>query len=211
MHYVVSAEIRTTHGKCANRRMRREGTTPAILYGRNQPTILLTLDHHEFQKKRRLPNFSNSILTLVIGSEKHDVILRDVQMHVYKSIILHIDFEKIHPDRRLTLRVPLSFINAEQCLAKKTGTGLVNHVHTHLEVTCLAKDIPSCIEVDLSNLSAGGALHISDIQLPDRVTSTALARKEDLPLVTIVGAAEEEVEASATATTTPPSHVKDPK
>ncbi len=193
--FVINAELRDESGKGASRRLRHEEKVPAILYGDNKKSQSLTLDHNEIIKHLENEAFYSHILTLVAGGKKQRAIVRDIQRHAFKPKIMHMDFQRINSRNKLTISVPLHFINEETCVGFKEG-GIISHQINELEVICLPSDLPEFIEVNIEALEIGDSLHISDVTLPKGVESIALSHGEDhdLPVATILhrGGAETE-------------------
>ena len=192
--YTLEATVRTDKGTGASRRLRHANQVPAIVYGLEKETQNIALAHNKVWQAQDNEGFYSHILTLVIDGKKEDVILKDVQRHPFKPTILHLDFQRVDAKQELHTNVPVHFIGEETAL--KTG-GTVAHTINELEVTCLPKDLPEFIELDISGLELGQTLHISDITLPKGVTSVELAKGEshDLAVVTLhapKGAAAEE-------------------
>ena len=185
MKFEVNAEQRSLQGKGASRRLRRLGKTPRIIYGGESEPQAIELDHNDLFHKLKLEAFHASILTLKVGSSKEKVLLRDIQMHPYKQAVLHVDFQRIDPKKKIHMKVPLHFINSEIAPGVKTSGGIVSHVLTEVDVTCLPKDLPEYITVDLIDLAAGHTLHLSDVKVPDDVEITALSKGDDQAVAAI--------------------------
>ncbi|MEM9601967.1 MAG: 50S ribosomal protein L25/general stress protein Ctc [Pseudomonadota bacterium] len=177
--FTLSAEVRSDTGKGASRRLRRDNKVPAILYGGAGEPVMLSLKANEVTRNLQEEAFYSHVLTLDVGGKSEQAILRDIQRHPSKSLILHMDFLRVVADQAITVQVPLHFINEETCVGVKMGGGLISHTLTELEVTCLPKDLPEYIEVDLADVDVGQSVHISDIALPSGVTSVALAHGEE--------------------------------
>jgi large subunit ribosomal protein L25 len=204
MKIEIKAEPRSLQGTGASRRLRRESKVPGILYGAGKDAQPIQLDHKDLYFKLKLEAFHASILDMELGADKVQVLLRDYQMHPFKQEILHADFQRIAADRKIHVKVPLHFVNADISPGVKLAGGLVQHVQNELDITCLPKDLPEFIEVDLMNLQAGHSLHISGVKLPAGVESVALAKGDDLTVATVViprvmTAEEEEAAAAAAA------------
>ena len=200
----VKAEPRSVQGTGASRRLRRESKVPGVLYGANKDAIAIQLDHKDLWFKLKMEAFHASILDLEVGSEKAQVLLRDYQMHPFRPLILHVDFQRVAADKKIHMRVPLHFINAEVSPGVKVAGGIVQHVMNELEITCLPKDLPEFIVVDLANLQAGHSMHLSALTLPAGVEAL-FTKGEDPTVATIVipkvmTAEEEAAEAAAAAT-----------
>jgi large subunit ribosomal protein L25 len=197
----VNATARGVQGRGASRRLRHGGRVPGILYGAGRDAQNIELDHNELALHLKHEAFHASILTLALNGEKHQVLLRDVQMHPWRAQVLHVDFQRVAADRKIHMKVPLHFLNQEIAPGVKTGGGAVNHVLSEIDVSCLPADLPEYIEVDLSNLQLGGSIHLSELKLPAGVESTQLRSGDDAVVVTIVvPRAEVEPEAEAAVT-----------
>ena len=192
----LNARVRTEVGKGASRRLRRlAGEIPAIVYGVGEP-INIALAHKDIIHELNNEEFYSQIIKLNIDGKKQEVILKDLQRHPAKKAIYHADFLRVDYSKELHTSVPLHFLNEEQCIGVKQQGGIVTHTAIELEITCLPKDLPPHIEVDLLEVEVGTVLHISDIKLPEGVSSVALLHG-DLPIVAVNTAkiaVEDEVE-----------------
>src|SRR5262245_31133078 len=204
----ISARKRELQGTGASRRMRRAGRVPGVLYGGDKTPVNLQLDHKALYLNLRNEKFHASILTLDIGGAKEQVLLRSVSMHPFRPQVQHIDFQRVSKDKKLHMKVPLHFVNAEKSPGVKEQGGVVNHVLNELDIACLPADLPEYIEVDLGNLAVGKSLHVRDVSLPKGVELT-LHKGENPVLPTVVGPVEitEEEEAAAAAAAVAPSDV----
>ena len=203
MKIAIKAEPRSVQGTGASRRLRRESKVPGILYGAGKDAQPIEVDHKELWFKLKMEAFHASILDLEVAGEKSQVLLRDYQMHPFRPLILHVDFQRIAADKKIHVSVPLHFVNAEVSPGVKLAGGLAQHVMNELDVECLPKDLPEFIEVDLATLQAGHSLHVSSLALPAGVTAV-VPKGEDPTVATIViprvATAEEELaEAGAVA------------
>ena len=203
MKIAIKAEPRSVQGTGASRRLRRESKVPGVVYGAGKQAQAIELDHKDLWFKLKTEAFHASILDMEIGAEKSQVLLRDYQMHPFKPLILHADFQRVAADKKIHMRVPLHFINEATSPGVKVAGGLVEHVMKELEISCLPKDLPEYLEVDLGNLQAGHSLHLSAIKLPPGV-EPLVPKGEDPTIATIVipkvmTAEEELAEAAATA------------
>jgi len=176
--FELNAESRTDTGKGASRRLRQAGKVPAIIYGGNKDPEALTLSHNELLRNLEHEAFYSHILTVKTGGSTTSAILRDLQRHPSKPLILHVDLQRVRADEELRTQVPLHIIGEDTCPGVKAG-GLVSHEQTEVEVECLPKDLPEFIEVDISGLDVGETLHLSDLKVPEGVTLLELARGED--------------------------------
>ena len=205
MQLEFNANKRDGQGTGASRRLRRTGRVPGILYGGGATPQPIDIDHNELFQLLRKEAFYSSVLNVNLDGKKEMCLLRDVQRHPYRPVILHADFQRVDATHKLHQKVPLHFINAEICPGVKLSGGMVQHVMSDLDVRCLAQDLPTFIEVDLKDLASGHSLHVSEIKLPAGV-EVVLHKGED-PVVAIVivrgGKAEEEVVAEAAPAAAP--------
>jgi large subunit ribosomal protein L25 len=165
-NFELICEVRTAEGKGASRRLRREGKVPAILYGGHEAPVPLTLSHNELMKHLAHESFYSHILTVKHDGKTEKAVLRDVQRHPAKPVVLHIDLLRVSESEKIRMNVPLHFLNGETCNGVKQQGGIVSHLMTEVEVSCLAKDLPEFIAVDLAELSVGDAIHLSQLDLP---------------------------------------------
>ncbi len=194
MPFEVNATVRQTQGTGASRRLRRAGKVPAIVYGAGKPAVNIELDHNAILLQLRNEAFHASILTLNLDGEKEPVLLRDVQVHPWKQLVMHLDFQRVDPNQKIHMKVPLHFVNAESAPGVKLAGGNITHVMNEADVSCLPKDLPEFIEVDLSGLQAGHSLHLSEIKLPPGVEFVDLRHGNDAAVAACViprGVAEE--------------------
>jgi large subunit ribosomal protein L25 len=161
---------RATEGRAASRRMRRAGKAPGIVYGGAATPQPIELDHNALIHALRNEVFHSSILTMKLDGTSTQVLLRDVQMHPFRNEVLHVDFQRIDPSRKIHMKVPLHFVNADVSPAVKTQGAIVSHVMTEIDIACLPKDLPEFIEVDLSTLETAHSMHVSGVQLPPGVS-----------------------------------------
>lgn len=205
MKIEIKAEPRSLQGTGASRRLRRESKVPGILYGAGKDAQPIQLDHKELFFKLKTEAFHSSILDMEIGSDKLQVLLRDYQMHPFKMQVLHADFQRVAADRKIHMKIPLHFVNADIAPGVKVAGGAVQHIANELDITCLPKDLPEFIEVDLKDLHAGHSIHVSGLKLPAGVESVALAKGDDITVATIVmtRAMTAEEEAAELAAPTP--------
>lgn len=196
----ISARKREAQGTGASRRLRRTGRVPGIVYGGEQEPVTIELDHKDLYLNLRSEKFHASILTLEIGGAKQQVLLRAVNMHPFKAQVQHIDFQRVSKDKKIHMKVPLHFINAERSPGVKEQGGVVSHVLTELDVTCFPDDLPEYVEVDLGALAVGNSIHARDLALPKGV-EPVLHKDENPVVATVVVPAliTEEEEAAAVA------------
>ena len=205
MKIEIKAEPRSLQGTGASRRLRRESKVPGILYGAGKDAQPIQLDHKDLYFKLRTEAFHSSILDMEIGKDRLQVLLRDYQMHPFRQQVLHADFQRVAADRKIHMKIPLHFVNADIAPGVKVAGGAVQHIANELDITCLPKDLPEFIEVDLKDLHAGHSIHVSGLKLPAGVESVALAKGDDLTVATIVmtRAMTAEEEAAELAAPTP--------
>jgi len=201
MQIEIIANKRDSKGSGASRRLRRAGKVPGIVYGAGKDAVSIELDHKSLFLQFRHEAFHASILNLNLDGKKEQVLLRDYQMHPVRTEIAHIDFQRVSANEKIHVKVPLHFVNAEVAPGVKLAHGVVAHIMTEAEVSCLPKDLPEFIEVDLSNLQAGHSIHLSEIKLPKGVEFIQMAHGEDAAVVSIPvprgGAGDEEGSAEA--------------
>ncbi len=173
----ITAEVRSDLGKGASRRLRHEGKVPAVLYGADKEPVSITLDHDDLFHHLENEAFYSHILNIDVAGSKEKAVLKDLQRHPAKPIILHADFMRVSDKEKLKMSVPLHFINEEQAPGVKKG-GLVTHNITEVEVQCLPKDLPEFLEVDLAGLDMEQILHLTDIKLPAGVELVELLHGE---------------------------------
>ena len=184
MQIEVNAQKRTKQGTGASRRLRREGRTPGIVYGGNQPAVVIELDHNALYHQLREEAFHASVLTLNLEGAKEQVLLRSINMHPFRLEVQHVDFQRVLADVKIHMKVPLHFINAEQSPGVKLSGGIVSHVMSELEIRCLPADLPEFIEVDLKDMALGNTVHVKDLQLPKGVEAI-LHRNENPPVAVV--------------------------
>jgi len=199
MQHDFTAFPRGTEGRGASRRLRRSGRAPGIVYGGDAKPQPVELDHNALIHALRKEAFHSSILTMKIDGAVQRVLLRDVQMHPFRNEVLHVDFQRVDDKRKIRIKVPLHFTHAEDSPAHKTTDAIISHVMTELDVSCLPKDLPSFIEVDLSTLAIGQSIHVSDLKLPDGVTAVSRGTTDPAVATAIIPRVVAEVEAAAPA------------
>jgi len=203
MKIEVVAFPRTEQGTGASRRLRRGGRVPGVLYGAGKSVQAIELDHNALVQHLKMEAFHASILDMKLGAESDRVLLRDYQMHPFRQQVLHVDFQRIAKDRKIHMKVPLHFKNAELAPGVKLGGGALSHVMNEVEISCLPDDLPEFIEVDQSKMEVGDTLHVNDLALPKGVELLGRLKIDNPPIVTIQvprAAAAEETETAAPAT-----------
>ncbi len=189
--FELQAESRTDQGKGASRRLRRAGKLPAILYGAGKEPQSISLDHNTILLNLAHEAFYSHILTVTLNGKTERVILRDLQRHPFKPVILHLDLQRVSEGEKIRMHVPLHFINEQNCVGVKLGGGMITHQLTDVEVECLPEHLPEFIEVDVASMQAGESLHLSQLQMPKGVSLVSLGAHgagsdHDLPVVNVL-------------------------
>jgi large subunit ribosomal protein L25 len=194
-----NATPRSVQGTSASRRLRHASLIPAIVYGGKDKPVNIELDHNEIYHALRKEQFHSSILEMQLEGKSHQVLLRAVQWHPYKQIVMHVDFQRVDADKILHTKVPLHFINADISPAVKLSAAIISHLFTELEIACLPVNLPPFIEVDLSKLIGGESIHLADITMPKGVTFVAHGGDVNPALATalVKGGADDEATPAA--------------
>jgi large subunit ribosomal protein L25 len=197
--FEIAAVTRADRGKGASRRLRREGKLPGVLYGGHADPVAITLDHNEVLLQTAHEAFYSHILTLNLDGKTERVVVKDMQRHVYKPRIHHMDLLRVSETEVLNMRVPIHFINEDTCVGVKVGGGVIYHQMADVEITSLPKDLPEFIEVDLKEMNVGDTLHVGELTLPEGVQLTALLHGGDdaLPVVSVYAPKGSEGDAGA--------------
>lgn len=190
---------RAKQGTGASRRLRIAGRTPGIVYGGDVEPQQIELDHNALWHALKKEAFHSSVMDMEVDGKETRVLLRDVQMHPYKQLVLHVDFQRVTAGTRLHLKVPLHYSGDEESPAVKTDGCIANHVMTELEVLCLPRDLPEFIAVDLSGLKKGSTVNLSDIKLPKGVKALTHGKQNPVLVSVVVIAAPEAPAADAAA------------
>jgi len=185
MKIEISARKREAKGTGASRRLRRSGSVPGILYGGDRDAVNIMLDHKELYQHLTNEKFHASILTLKLEGAAEQVLLRAFNMHPYKGHVQHIDFQRVSRDKKIHMKVPLHFINAEVSPGVKEQGGVPNHVINELDITCLPDDLPEFIEVDMGHLTIGHSVHVNELKFPKGV-EPVLHRGENPVVATVI-------------------------
>jgi len=199
MQFEFTAFARTTEGRGASRRMRRAGKAPGIVYGGAGEPQPIELDHNALFHALRNEAFHASILTMKLDGGASKVLLRDVQMHPFRNEILHVDFQRVDENRKIHMKVPLHFVNGESSPAVKVSSAIISHVLNELDISCLPKDLPEFIEVDLVTLDVGHSIHVSALTMPPGVSLVMRGKLDPVVAAAVVPKAvvEEVVAAEA--------------
>ncbi|MGH8764499.1 MAG: 50S ribosomal protein L25/general stress protein Ctc [Burkholderiales bacterium] len=181
----INARKREAQGTGASRRLRRTGNVPGIVYGGDKDAVNITLDHKELYQHLTKESFHASILTLKLDGNAEQVLLRAFNMHPWKGHVQHIDFQRVSKDKKIHMKVPLHFVNAEVSPGVKEQGGVPNHVINELDITCLPDDLPEFIEVDMGSLTIGHSIHVKELKLPKGV-EPVLHRGENPAVATVI-------------------------
>ena len=181
---------RVKQGTGASRRLRNSGRAPGIVYGGEQTPQTIELDHNALWHALKKESFHSSILEMELNGKSTQVLLRDVQYHPFKPLILHIDFQRVDANKPLHMKVPLHFSGQDNSPAVKVDKCLINIVSNELDIACLPADLPEFIAVDLSELKKGTSLHLDDLKLPKGVTAVTHGKANPV-VVSVVSVAEE--------------------
>lgn len=184
MSFELIAQKRTLQGSGASRRLRHANKVPGIIYGGAAEPLMIELPHNDLLLALRKEAFHASVLTINVDGAAQSVLLRDSQMHPYKPLVLHVDFLRIDATHAIHQKVPLHFINADIAVGVKVSGGIVSHAMNEVDVTCLPQDLPTFIEVDLTNLEAGHTIHLSQVVFPNGVKP--ILHGEDDPVVVAI-------------------------
>ena len=187
-NFVINARSREDTGTGASRRLRRQsGEVPAIIYGGKKHAEKISILHKDITKALENEAVYSSIISLAVDGKAEDTIIKDIQRHPAKQVILHLDFLRVSKTTKLQTRVPLNFLNEDICVGVKMGGGLIAHTMTDIEVSCLPKDLPESIDVDMEQIDVGQIVHLSDIKMPSGVESVSLNQgaEYDLTVATV--------------------------
>jgi large subunit ribosomal protein L25 len=197
MKIAVTAYPRTLQGTSASRRLRTSGRVPGIIYGADKPVQKVELDQAALLRHLKLEVFHASVLDLTVDGVTEPALLRDFQMHPFRPIALHVDFQRVDKNKKIHMKVPLHFVNADICVGVKEGGGVVQHIINDLEILCLPDDLPEFIEVDVKGLQVAHSLHVNDITFPKGVEPIPRWKKENPGVVTVQLPKEAPVEEGA--------------
>ena len=179
------AEMRDDQGKGASRRLRRQGMVPAVIYGAGRDPRNLMFDHNKVLRQLEDPSFYSSILNIKVGEKSRAAIVKDIQRHPSKKQIIHIDLQRIVEDEQIKMQIPIHYLGEEDAVGVKIGGGTVTKIMTELEISCLPKDLPEFLEVDISELELDQMLNVSDILLPEGVEISDIIKEQDQAIVSI--------------------------
>ena len=177
---------RAKQGTGASRRLRNSGRTPCIVYGGSAEPVTAEVDHNTLWHALKKEAFHSSVLDMELAGQTSQVVLRNVQYHPFKQLVLHVDFQRVDAKTRLHLKVPVHYTGAEESPAVKVDNCTVNPIANELDVTCMPANLPEFISVDLSELKKGSSVHLKDIKLPRGVTAVTRGSQNNPTLVSVV-------------------------
>ena len=196
--YILSGTKRENFGKRASKRYRRENLVPAEIYGASKDNQSILVNSFELTNQIKDPQFYSNVIDLNVGKTKIEVILKDIQRDPQKSHITHIDFLEVDQNVKITVNVPINFINEDTCVGIKKSGGVISHIITEIEINCLPKDIPENIQVDVQELDINQSIHLTEIKLPDGVEFLSGTDKDhDSAIVKCYQPVEEVIETEA--------------
>ena len=200
MQFEINASKRTLQGSGASRRLRRANKVPAIVYGGEAGAVMVELPHNDILLALRKEAFHASVISLKVDGAVETVVLRDAQMHPYKPLVLHVDFQRVDATHAIHQKVPLHFVNADVAPGVKLDGGSVSHAMNDIDVTCLPQDLPAFIEVDLKDMKGGQTLHVSQLTYPKGVKPVMHGSDDPVVVaITVKKAAATEGEAAPAA------------
>ena len=205
----IKVSLREVQGQGASRRLRRAGSVPGIVYGGGREPAMVQFNHNEIWLAQHNEWFYSSIITLNLDGDVQKVLLRDIQRHPYKQLIMHLDFQRVNENETLRTAVPLHFLNEDKSPAGKSAEVVVTHELNEVVVECLPKDLPEFIEIDLADLAIGAVVHLSDIKLPAGVVipELKLGKEHDVAVVIAKHGKEEAEEAPVESAEVPAAKV----
>ncbi|MDQ0009973.1 large subunit ribosomal protein L25 [Luteibacter jiangsuensis] len=209
-NHQLTATSRSVEGKGASRRLRIAGYVPAIVYGAGEAPQAIQVLHNDVLLGSRFESFYSSVIELTVDGKKQKVLIKDWQKHPFKQLMLHMDFQRVNENEAIKVAVPVHFLNQEKSPAGKTAGLVISHNLTEVTVSCLPKNLPEFIELDLVDLKAGDIIHLSDLKLPAgvEIPELGLGKEHDVAVVTVASIQEEVDPAAAEGGETPPADEK---
>ncbi|WP_426285413.1 50S ribosomal protein L25/general stress protein Ctc [Luteibacter sp. E-22] len=209
-NHQLTATSRSVEGKGASRRLRIAGYVPAIVYGAGEAPQAIQVLHNDVLLGSRFESFYSSVIELTVDGKKQKVLIKDWQKHPFKQLMLHMDFQRVNENEAIKVAVPVHFLNQEKSPAGKTAGLVISHNLTEVTVSCLPKNLPEFIELDLADLKAGDIIHLSDLKLPAgvEIPELGLGKEHDVAVVTVASIQEEVDPAAAEGGETPPADEK---
>ncbi len=175
----LNAENREVEGKSSSRQLRSAGSIPAVIYGGKEEPLKITILEKDIAKASEVPGFATQILNISISGKDQNVIVKEIQRHPATQRVLHADLMRVDPDTKISISVPVRFINEDSCVGVKMHGGVISHLINDIDITCLASNLPEYLEVDVENLDIGDSIFLSALNLPEGVEIPALALGED--------------------------------
>ncbi|MDC0141773.1 50S ribosomal protein L25/general stress protein Ctc [Gammaproteobacteria bacterium] len=175
----LNATGRDTDGKSSSRRLRRAGSVPAVIYGGDKDPIRISILEKDIAKASEVPGFATQILSVNLSGEEQNVIVKEIQRHPATQRVLHADLLRVNPDTKISLSVPVRFINEEICIGVKMHGGAISRLINNIDINCLASNLPEYLEVDVAELDVGDSVFLSSLDLPEGVEIPSLALGED--------------------------------
>ena len=196
----LNAINRDTDGKSSSRQLRRSGSVPAVIYGGEKDPIRISILEKDIAKAAEIPGFATQILNINISGEEQNVILKELQRHPATQRVLHADLQRVDPDTKISISVPVRFLNEDNCMGVKVHGGAISRLINDIDITCLASNLPEYLEVDVAELDVGDSIFLSALKLPEgvEIPSLALGEDRDQAVVSITEAKVLDVEPEVT-------------
>ena len=175
----LNAVDRESEGKSTSRKLRREGSVPAVIYGGDQDPIRISILEKDISKASEIPGFATQILNISLDGKEQNVIVKELQRHPATQRVLHADLQRVNPDTKISISVPVRFIGEDTCIGVKMHGGAISRLINDIDITCLASNLPEYLEVDISELDVGDSIFLSSLSLPEGVEIPSLALGED--------------------------------
>jgi len=175
----LSAENREIEGKSSSRLLRRNGSVPAVIYGGSKEPLRISILEKDISKASSVPGFTTQILSISVAGKEENVIIKEIQRHPATERVLHADLMRVNPDTKISISVPIRFINEESCVGVKMHGGVVSHLINDIDISCLASNLPEYLEVDVEEMDIGDSVFLSALNLPEGVEIPILALGED--------------------------------
>jgi large subunit ribosomal protein L25 len=175
----LNASNREVEGKSSSRKLRRDGSVPAVVYGGEKDPMRISILEKDIAKASEIPGFATQILSINISGEEQNVILKELQRHPATQRVLHADLQRVDPDTKINISVPVRFLNEDNCMGVKMHGGAISRLINDIDITCLASNLPEYLEVDVAELDVGDSIFLSALNLPDGVEIPSLSLGED--------------------------------
>ena len=175
----LNAENREIEGKSSSRLLRRGGSVPAIIYGGTKEPLRISILEKDISKASSVPGFTTQILSISVAGKEENVIIKEIQRHPATERVLHADLMRVNPDTKISISVPIRFINEESCVGVKMHGGVVSHLINNIDISCLASNLPEYLEIDVEEMNIGDSVFLSALKLPEGVEIPVLALGED--------------------------------